>query len=166
MRVLTPRTVACVIPQEFHGINTDVTVTESSTVRLRSRLSNPLFLYSSLKRFPVSMMDRYWSAVQVLKKSPEATVEHTALFGLRTKRTKTSVMLRIIPLADMTPPKHMAHIMSQMVSIMPRIPRVATSASISGCPVDKEVLPNTEVIKALNPLVKSRVSPCAICRRI
>ena len=47
------------------------------------------------------MMDRYWSAVQVLKKSPEATVEHTALFGLRTKRTKTSVMLRIIPLADM-----------------------------------------------------------------
>ena len=48
------------------------------------------------------MMDRYWSAVQVLKKSPEATVEHTALFGLRTKRTKTSVMLRIIPLADMT----------------------------------------------------------------
>ena len=101
-----------------------------------------------------------------LKKSPEATVEHTALFGLRTKRTKTSVMLRIIPLADMTPPKHMAHIMSQMVSIMPRIPRVATSASISGCPVDKEVLPNTEVIKALNPVVKSRVSPCAICRRI
>lgn len=86
--MLTPRTVACVIPQEFHGINTDVTVTESSTVRLRSRLSNPLFLYSSLKRFPVSMMDRYWSAVQVLKKSPEATVEHTALFGLRTKRTK------------------------------------------------------------------------------
>ena len=72
----------------------------------------------------------------------------------------------IIPLADMTPPKHMAHIMSQMVSIMPRIPRVATSASISGCPVDKEVLPNTEVIKALNPVVKSRVSPCAICRRI
>lgn len=66
--MLTPRTVACVIPQEFHGINTDVTVTESSTVRLRSRLSNPLFLYSSLKRFPVSMMDRYWSAVQVLKK--------------------------------------------------------------------------------------------------
>ena len=25
------------------------------------------------------MMDRYWSAVQVLKKSPEATVEHLLL---------------------------------------------------------------------------------------
>ena len=41
MNVATPRIVACVIPQVFHGISTEVTVTESSTVRLSRRLSYP-----------------------------------------------------------------------------------------------------------------------------
>lgn len=35
--VATPRTALCVTPQEFHGISTDVTLTLSSIVRLRSR---------------------------------------------------------------------------------------------------------------------------------
>ena len=42
VNVLTLRTVACVIPQEFHGISTDTTVAESSTERLRSLGSYPL----------------------------------------------------------------------------------------------------------------------------
>ena len=39
--VATPSTVDCVMPQEFHGISTDVTDTLSSIVRLRRRGSNP-----------------------------------------------------------------------------------------------------------------------------
>lgn len=35
----TRRTVAWVMPQEFHGMSTEVTVAESSVARLRSRLS-------------------------------------------------------------------------------------------------------------------------------
>ena len=66
-------------------------------------------------------------------------------------------MLLIMWLADITPPKHMAQMMSQMVSIMPRMPRVATSASISGWPVERAVLPKTDVIRALKPVAKSRL---------
>ena len=75
-------------------------------------------------------------------------------------------MLLIMWLADITPPKHMAQMMSQMVSIMPRMPRVATSASISGWPVERAVLPKTDVIRALKPVAKSRVSLWAICSRM
>ena len=42
--VATPNSVACVMPQVFHGTSTDVTVTESSVVRLNRRLSYPFFL--------------------------------------------------------------------------------------------------------------------------
>ena len=41
-KVGTFKTVAWVMPQEFHGISTDTTVAESSTERLRSLLSYPL----------------------------------------------------------------------------------------------------------------------------
>ena len=41
-KVATLRTVAWVIPHEFHGISTETTVAESSTERLRSLLSYPL----------------------------------------------------------------------------------------------------------------------------
>lgn len=112
------------------------------------------------------MIDRYWSAVHVLKKRPAPTVEHTALAGLRTKRTKRLVMLLIMLLADITPPKHIAQIISQMVSIMPRMPLVATRASISAWPVDMDVLPNIDVIRALKPVAKSRTLPSTICRRM
>lgn len=37
--VATPSTVDCVIPHEFHGISTEVTVAESSTERLSRRAS-------------------------------------------------------------------------------------------------------------------------------
>ena len=43
MRVETPSTVLCVMPHEFHGTNTEVTVTASSVVRLSSRDSRLRF---------------------------------------------------------------------------------------------------------------------------
>lgn len=75
-------------------------------------------------------------------------------------------MLLIMLLADITPPKHIAHIMSHIVSIMPRIPLVATRASISAWPVESDVLPKTDIIIALNPVAKSSTSPPTICNRI
>ena len=42
--VATPSTVAWVIPHEFHGMSTEQTVAESSTLRLSSRLSREFFL--------------------------------------------------------------------------------------------------------------------------
>ena len=41
--VETPSTVDCAIAQEFHGTSTDVTVAESSIVRLNKRDSKPCF---------------------------------------------------------------------------------------------------------------------------
>lgn len=42
--VETPRTVACVIPQVLHGINTEVTVAPSSELLESNLLSYPLSL--------------------------------------------------------------------------------------------------------------------------
>lgn len=50
-------------------------------------------------------------------------------------------MLPNIPLAAIAPPKHMAQRISQIVFIMPDIPRVATKLFSSGLPVSMPVLP-------------------------
>lgn len=44
------------------------------------------------------------------------------------KRRNTDVRLSSIPLAVMEPPKHMAQMISQIVFIIPAIPRVADQA--------------------------------------
>ena len=71
----------------------------------------------------------YWSAVQRLKKRPAPTVEATAEKARRTQRRKIDVSDRSMPLPVITPPKHMAQMMSHTVLSMPAMPRVATSSS-------------------------------------
>lgn len=78
----------------------------------------------------------YWSAVARFRNNPEHTVDATMLAVFFMKRTNREVMLPSMPLAVMAPPKHMAQMMSQMVFIIPAIPRVAISSvnmSLSVC---------------------------------
>ena len=90
---------------------------------------------------PVRMMLMYWSAVARLRKSPEQTVADTTLTVFFMKRTKSDVMLPSIPLAVIAPPKHMAHNISQMVFIIPDIPRVAIKSVKTALSVCRLVLP-------------------------
>lgn len=87
------------------------------------------------------MMEIYWSAVQMLRNSPDATVDVTSPTVRFIKRRNTEVMLPNIPLAAIAPPKHMAQRISQIVFIMPDMPRVATRLFSSGFPVFMLVLP-------------------------
>jgi len=57
------------------------------------------------------------------------------------KRRNTDVRLSSIPLAVMEPPKHMAQMISQIVFIIPAIPRVATKLFKASLPVSIWVLP-------------------------
>ena len=123
------------MPQVVHGISTEVTVTESSVVRLSRRLSNPRCLYTSLNISLFRMMAMNWSAVQMFKDNPDTTVEATMLVRPRMKCKKIRVMLSSMPLADMAPPKHMAQMISQIVFIIPAIPRVETREFKASLPV-------------------------------
>lgn len=137
--VATPKTVDCAIPHEFQGISTDVTVAASSTLRLRSLRSSPLSSYSCLKRLLVRMMDIYWSPVVRLKKIPEHTVELTTLTVRCAMRKNICEMAESIPLPYITPPKHIAQMINQMVSIIPPIPLVATKSLSWAFPVSMAV---------------------------
>ena len=86
-------------------------------------------------------MDIYWSAVVRFINKPDATVDATKLTQRLVKRMNTDVMLSIIPPAVIAPPKHIAHIISQIVSIIPDIPRVAINSLIWAFPASKLVLP-------------------------
>ena len=86
-------------------------------------------------------MERYWSLRQMLQNTPVKTVEATKLKQRRMNFMMSFVMLAIMPLLTMTPPKHMAQIISQMVFIMPPMPRVATSSVSIGLEVLICVLP-------------------------
>ena len=86
-------------------------------------------------------MERYWSLRQMLQNTPIKTVEVTKLKQRRMNFMMSFVMLAIMPLPTMTPPKHMAQIISQMVFIMPPMPRVATSSVSIGLEVLICVLP-------------------------
>lgn len=57
--VETPNTLACVAPHVFHGINTDVTVPESSSVLLKFSGAKSFFLYVSVNIFPGTIIDKY-----------------------------------------------------------------------------------------------------------
>ena len=67
------------------------------------------------------------------------------LVRVRVKRVSSRVMPSIMPPAAMAPPKHMAQMMSQMVSIIPAMPRVAMSSLTSALPVSSWVAPKSMV---------------------
>lgn len=83
----------------------------------------------------------YWSAVTIFKNKPEHTVDATMPTLRFIKRRNTDVRLSSIPLAVMEPPKHMAQMISQIVFIIPAIPRVATKLFKASLPVSIWVLP-------------------------
>lgn len=75
-----------------------------------------------------------------LKNKPEPTVELTTLTVRRVTRKKICVIADNIPLPYITPPKHMAQMMSQIVPIMPPIPLVVTKLFNNSLPVSMELL--------------------------
>jgi hypothetical protein len=81
------------------------------------------------------MIEMYWSPVVRLKNIPEHTVEPTTLTVRCAIRKNNCEMAVSIPLPYITPPKHIAQMMSQMVFIIPPIPLVATKSSSSRFPV-------------------------------
>jgi len=97
----------------------------------------------------------------------EATVE-TVVFA---SRANMSTMLSSMPVALIAPPKTIAHSISQMVLIIPDIPRVATRLFNSGTPVSRLVLPYSNIVapfrreanpSSFMPEICSKRSGCAI----
>ena len=129
------------MPQVFHGMSTDVTVQESSTLRLSSLGSYPAFLYTSLNMLESSIIERYWSHTARLKNIPAPSVEPTRPARLRVSGSTTEHILSSRPPAFRQAPKHMAQSMSQMVLSMPCMPRVATRALTAALPVSTSVGP-------------------------
>ena len=82
--------------------------------------------------------------------NPEHTVAATNEVRPRTMRTKRRVMPPTIPPADIVAPKHIAQTISQMVSIMPAMPRVAIRPDSMALDVGNDVLPYMLIIEALN----------------
>ena len=107
-------------------------------------------------------MEIYWSAVARLRNNPDATVEDTIPIRLLVKRINTEVILPSMPPAVIAPPKHMAQTISQMVFIIPDIPRVATNSFISALPVSSWVPPKSMPM----PPLKSAVRPATPCPAI
>ena len=107
-------------------------------------------------------MEIYWSAVARLRNNPDATVEDTIPIRLLVKRINTEVILPNMPPAVIAPPKHMAQTISQMVFIIPDIPRVATNSFISALPVSSWVPPKSMPM----PPLKSAVRPATPCPAI
>ena len=108
--------------------------------------------------FPVRMMLMYWSAVARLRNSPEPTVDATTLTVLFMNRTNTDVMLPSMPLAVIAPPKHMAQSISQMVFIIPAMPRVAISSVSMALSLCRLVLPYRLIIVPLNSPLLPEIS--------
>ena len=106
--VATPSTVDCTIPHEFQGINTEVTVDESTTDRLSRRPSSPNWSYTPLNNRLERMIEIYWSDVVALNNTPAPTVVATADVVRCTKRKNSCVSESSMRLPVMTPPKHIA----------------------------------------------------------
>ena len=118
-------------PRDQHGGDGDgVFRCPAKQAALESRC-----LYTSLNISLFRMMAINWSAVQMFKDNPDTTVEATMLVRPRMKCKKIRVMLSSMPLADMAPPKHMAQMISQIVFIIPAIPRVETREFRASLPV-------------------------------
>ena len=95
-------------------------------------------------------MHRYWSAMATLSITPVVAVDATSDVRPFTMWMNSRVMPPTIPLAAIVPPKHMAQMMSQMVSVMPAMPRVDTSSVSIWFDVLSVVSPYTLIIAALN----------------
>ena len=109
------------------------------------------------------MMEMYWSAVQIFSVKPENTVEATILARRCIKRIKTEVIVSNMPLAVMAPPKHIAQIISQIVFIIPAIPRVDTKEFNISFPVSNCVEPYNVMNTPLNMDAALMLSAPAIC---
>ena len=86
------------------------------------------------------MMLRNWSPITKLSNTPDVTVEQTSDTVLWMLFRRTWVMAWSMLLATMQEPKHMAQRMSQMVSSIPAMPRVATKSLMEAKPVSTCVL--------------------------
>ena len=73
--------------------------------------------------------------------TPVAAVDATSEVRPLTRWMSRRVMPPTMPEAAMVPPKHMAQMMSQMVPIIPPMPRVATRAVSMSLSVCRAVLP-------------------------
>ena len=78
MSVGIPSTAACVIPHEFHGMSTEVTVAASSVVLLSNFGWNPCFLYACLYISAVSIIEMNWSPVTTFRNTPDVAVAPTS----------------------------------------------------------------------------------------
>ena len=83
----------------------------------------------------------YWSAVVRFSNKPEQTVELTSEKVDFIILRKIDVMLSIMPLAVMAPPKHIAQRISHIVLSIPDIPRVAIKSFTKALPDSRFVLP-------------------------
>ena len=79
--------------------------------------------------------------MQTLLNIPVKTVEDTRVTVRFMNLMIKFVIFAIIPLAIITPPKHIAHIISQIVFIIPLMPRVATNSVSIAFDVSTEVFP-------------------------
>ena len=120
--LFTPRNCLIVAPQVFQGKKFDVMVPQSSRHLDRFFGASLLSSKASLNILPGSTRARYWSqhtafttrqVISVARTSPPVPLA-----------TLSSVPAReaIIPVASITPPKHMAQIMMDMVHMNPCMP--------------------------------------------
>ena len=73
----TPKTTDCVAPQVFQGTKTEVTVPESSSVRLSNSGFNPRLRYVFANILPGTTIAKYWSEA-VIKNRHVTTVDATS----------------------------------------------------------------------------------------
>ena len=114
-------------------------------------------------------MERYWSPVVILQKSPVATVADTRDFRPEICLARVSVRLFIIPLPVSAPPKVDAVIIRKIVANIPVIPLVWIRLSRVSLPVYMDVDPNVVVIiprkypsKPSAPPISNSKSGCAM----
>ena len=110
----------------------------------------------------VRMIDMYWSPVVRLKKIPEHTVEPTTPTVRLATRIKSCEIAVSIPLPYITPPKHIAHMISHMVFIIPPIPFVVTKSLSRALPVSTDVVVVAASIMALSEDINDEASLCAM----
>ena len=115
------------------------------------------------------MIDRYWSADTMFRNTPVKAVVATNETTPRTRRSNAFMIVSNIPVAVIAAPNSMAQIISQMVSSIPAIPRVATRSFNSGTPVFRLVFPYTTISAPRNrcekpsrsaPAISSSKAPC------
>lgn len=121
------------------------------------------------------MMDMYWSLVTIFKMKPVPTVAATRPNVLLISRRRRLVRLNNIPLATITPPKHMAQRISHMVFSIPAIPPVDTSSFRASLPVSMLVDDAKVIIRAFvrfkalgtsSPMILIKTSGCRMTAQI